>query len=70
MKTSFLLNIFNFLVQYEIAVLLLKSPEAIEALSKYNLWKMFLKKCIINIGGFEISAFWIVEKGLSLPKIF
>ncbi len=66
---SFLLNIFNFLVLYELAILFISSPEGVRALCKYSMWHYFLSQASINLGGYKISAFWIAQKGLNLPGL-
>ena len=37
-KQSFYLNIYNFLILYKIAVLMICEPEAISTLTNYNRW--------------------------------
>ncbi len=59
-KMSFLLNIFNFLVMYDLAIAFLSSPDAVQSLKKYNMWHYFLSQATINLGGYKISAFWIL----------
>jgi hypothetical protein len=38
LKMCFFLNIYNFLVLYNLTILLVSNPEAVENMSNYNMW--------------------------------
>ena len=38
LKMCFFLNIYNFLVLYNLTILLVSNPEAVENLTNYNMW--------------------------------
>lgn len=38
MKMCFFLNIYNFLVLYNLTILLVSNPEAVENMTNYNMW--------------------------------
>jgi hypothetical protein len=63
LKTSFFLNLFNFLVLYNLTILLLSNPDAVEHLTNYNMWQSFLNNnCWVQIhGNNRINAYTIMH---------
>jgi hypothetical protein len=55
------LNIFNFLVLYQLAVLMTSSPDAIEKLNNFNMWQSFLDNTYITLNGCKIKALCIYQ---------
>jgi len=58
-KQCFFLNIFNFLVLYQLAVLMLTNPDAVSKLTSYNMWQAFLVSASIKISYIKLTAFSI-----------
>mmetsp|Transcript_7348 Transcript_7348/g.6576 ORF Transcript_7348/g.6576 Transcript_7348/m.6576 type:complete len:189 (-) Transcript_7348:1930-2496(-) len=58
-KQVFLLNIFNALVLYKLAVLIMCSCEGLTLLKSFNYHQAFLSSCKITIAGVNIDAFTI-----------
>lgn len=58
-KQAFYLNIYNFLVLYQLAVLMISEPEAVALLTNFNMWQSFLQSIQVVIGGVKMNAYTI-----------
>ena len=60
-KQVFFLNLFNFMVLYQLSILMISNPEAVQKLISYNMWQSFLTSATIKIGLQKISAYTIMH---------
>ena len=60
-KQAFFLNIINFLILYQLAVLMVSNPEAIEKLTNYNMWQSFLDNTTITLNGSKMEAYFLIH---------
>lgn len=69
----FFLNLYNFVLLYQIAAMMLSSPEGIEKLKTYSMWQALLQKTLVSIGRERISLYdiqyYIIRSDLPTPNI-
>lgn len=61
LKQSFFLNLCNFMILYQLALLLISNPEAIEKLTSFNMWQAFLDNTTITLNGCKLKAITIMQ---------
>ncbi|CDW84178.1 UNKNOWN [Stylonychia lemnae] len=72
-KQCFFVNLFNFLILYQLAVIHLCNPEAVSQLKNFNMWQSFMVSSTIKLGMHRLNAYTILHSilryALLPPKI-